>query len=113
MLLLAFGRDATTGLHLGLVHLVLWQSWTAQIFFTLASLVFGGVTYMLWLWVSPVLGARSFAPQLARQSATAALVFAVVSAIVVWAATWHSRGGIGLFGTPTGPDVHLTITPPT
>src|SRR5262249_35462515 len=111
MMLLVFGTGATTGLHLGLVHLVLWQSWTAPIVFTLASLVFGGVTYMLWLWVFPVLGGRSFAAQLARQSAAAAPGFAVVSAIVVWAATWHSRGGIGLFGTPTGPDVHLTITP--
>ena len=111
MMLLVFGTGAATGLHLGLVHLVLWQSWTAPIVFTLASLVFAGVTYMLWLWVFPALGGRSFPAQLARQSATAALVFAVVSAIVVWAATWHSRGGIGLFGTPTGPDVHLTITP--
>jgi len=112
MVLLVFGTGAATGLHLGLVHLVLWQSWTAPIVFTLASTVFGGVTYVLWRWVFPTLGGRTVAGQLARQAVVAGLVFAVVSAVVVWAVTsWHSKGGIGLFGTPTGADVHLTITP--
>jgi len=111
MVLLAFGTGAATGLHLGLVHLVLWKSWTAPIVFTLASTAFAGVTYALWRWVFPYLGGRTLAGQLVRQALVAALVFAVVSAVVVWVFTWHSKGGIGLLGTPTGEDIHLTITP--
>ena len=40
----------------------------------------------------------------------ALLVFTVVSASWWSGSTWLA-GGIGLFGTPTGRDVHLTITP--
>jgi signal transduction histidine kinase len=110
MLLLVFGTGLATGLHLGLLHLVLWRSWKAPLTFLLASTVFAVVTYALWRWVFPALGGRTFGRQLVRQGAVAVLVLAVVSVLVVGTATWLS-GGIRLFGVPTGPDVQFTVTP--
>ena len=110
MLLLVFGTGLATGLHLGLLHLVLWRSWKAPITFVLASSLFSLTTYILWRWIFPVLGGRNVGRQIARQAVAAVVVLAALSTAVVGVTTWLS-GGIGLFGTPIGTDLHLTITP--
>jgi signal transduction histidine kinase len=110
MLLLVFGTGLATGLHLGLLHLVLWRSWKAPLTFILASSVFSLATYMLWRWVFPVLGGRSVAGRFARQAVASVIVLGAVSVAVVGTSTWLS-GGIGLFGVPTGREIDLTITP--
>jgi sensor histidine kinase YesM len=110
MLLLVFGISLATGLHLGLLHLVLWRSWKAPLTFFLASSVFAVVTYALWRWVFPAFGGRRLGSQLALQAVAAIVVLAAVSVAVVGTSTWLA-GGIGLFGVPTGRDIHVTITP--
>jgi sensor histidine kinase YesM len=110
MLLLVFGTGLATGLHLGLLHLVLWRSWKAPLTFFLASSVFSAATYGLWRWVFPVVGGHSFGGRLLRQVVASIVVLAAVSVAVVGTSTWLS-GGIGLFGVPTGTEIHLTITP--
>ncbi len=111
MLLLVSATGMATGLHLGLLHFLLWRSWTAPVTFVLASLVFSFVTYGLWRWVFPRLGGRTFAGQLVRQGSVTALVFATVSIVVVGVSTWLIGGPVGLFGPPGGTDLHVTITP--
>src|SRR5262245_15322796 len=110
MLLLVFGMGLAIGLHLGLLHLVLWRSWKAPLTFVLASTIFSLATYVLWRWVFPVLGGQSLPSRLLRQTVVSVIVLATVSVAVVGTATWLS-GGIGLFGVPTGPEISLTITP--
>ncbi len=110
MLLLVLGTSLATGLHLGLLQFVLTQSWKSPVTFMLASAVFALVSYGLWRWVFPALGGRTLGRQLARQAAVSIAVLAIVSASVVGVSTWL-KGGVGLFGTPTGPDIHVTITP--
>src|SRR5215510_13390448 len=90
MLLLVFGTGLATGLHLGLLHLVLWRSWKAPLTFILASTVFSFVTYILWRWVFPVLGGQSLPGRLVRQAVVSVLVLATVSVAVVGTATWLS-----------------------
>src|SRR5262245_24563898 len=107
MLMLVFGTGLATGLHLGLLHLVLWRSWKAPVSFFLASSVFSLATYALWRWVFPTLGGRSFASRLVRQAVACVVVLAAVSVAVVGTSTWLA-GGIGLFGTPSGREIHLT-----
>lgn len=111
MLLLVFGTAVAMGLHLGLLHMILLGAWRAPVMFVLGSLVFAGFTYMLWRWVFPVLGGSSFTQQLARQALVTTLVLAVVSVAVVGASLWLHGAPTGLFGTPAGDDLHLTITP--
>src|SRR5262245_58258529 len=110
MMMLVFGTGLAIGLHLGLFHLVLWHSWRAVITFVLGSSLFSLITYVLWRWVFPALGGRSFGSQLARQTVAALIVLTALSVTVVAVFSWLS-GGIGLFGVPVGNDLHLTITP--
>ena len=111
MLILVFGTGLAIGLHLGLLHLVLLRAWLAPMTFIAASFVFSLATYCLWRWVFPRLGGRTLATQLLRQGAVTVPVVGAVSAAVVALATWSSNSPIGLFGVPSGDDVHLTITP--
>ncbi len=110
MLLLVVGTGVATGLHLGLLHLVLLRAWLAPVTFVVGSLVFSLVTYALWRWVLPRLGGRSAAAQLLRQAVVTLAVLATVSVTVVAVATMASEGTSGLFGAPVGPDLHLTVT---
>ena len=111
MLLLVIGTGMATGLHLGLLHIVLVRRWSTPVAFVLGSLVFSLVTYALWRWVLPRLGGRTFPAQLLRQAVASLVVLGVVSVTVVFIATWASGHPGALFSTPTGPDIHLTITP--
>jgi sensor histidine kinase YesM len=110
MLLLVVGTGLATGLHLGLLHLVLLRAWLAPVTFVVGSLVFSLAIYALWRWVLPRLGGRTAGAQLFRQSVVTLAVLGAVSIAVVAVATWVSEGAGGLFGTPVGPDLHLTVT---
>lgn len=110
MVLLVFGMGAATGLHLGLLHLFLWRSWAAPVTFVLASFVFAALTYVLWRWVFPALGGRTLAGQLVRQTAVSLIAFSALSMIVAAVAAWFLNAP-SLFGTPTAPEQHITITP--
>ncbi len=110
MLLLVLGTGIASGLHLGLLHLFLWRSWSAPVTFVLASIVFSSVTYSLWRWVFPVLGGRSWTGQLVRQTVVSLLVFGTLSMIVAAVAAWFLNAG-SLFGAPNAPEQIITITP--
>jgi two-component system LytT family sensor kinase len=110
MLLLVLGTGMATGLHLGLLHLVMWRSWTAPLTFVVASAVFALVTYGLWGWVFPRFARHGLARQMLAQGAVAAVAFAAVSLAVVATTTWLG-GGVAFLGEPSGAEVQLTITP--
>jgi two-component system LytT family sensor kinase len=61
--------------------------------------------------VLPRLGGRTFPAQLLRQAIVSLVVLSVVSVTVVFIATWASGHPGALFSTPSGSDIHLTITP--
>jgi len=109
MMLLVFGTGAAIGLHIGLLHFIVWRSpwWLAIL--VASSLVFAGVTYTLWRWVFPRLGARSLPGSVALQAAVSCLAFAGVSLLV--GELFYSLAGRPLFGTAGGHEVHLTIPP--
>src|SRR5262245_21748556 len=110
MLMLVFGTGLAVGLHLGLLHLVLWGSWKTVLTFFLASGVYALLTYMLWRWVFPVLGGRTFGGQLVRQGLAAVAAFTILSLAIDGTSNWLA-GGVGLFGVPTGNDLQITVTP--
>src|SRR5207249_10618554 len=58
MMLLVFGTGAAIGLHIGLLHFIVWRSpwWLAIL--VASSLRFARVPYTLWRWVFPRPGAR-------------------------------------------------------
>ena len=110
MLLIVFGVGGATGLHLGLLHLFLWRSWTAPLVFVGGSLCFSAITYVLWRWVFPRLPGATFWGQVAIQMAVATVVFGVFSAASI-SLIGHLLGYPPLVGTPLGDDHHITITP--
>jgi signal transduction histidine kinase len=111
MLLLVFGTGLATGLHLGLLHLVLARNWLAPVTFVAGAAVFSFVAYVLWRWVFPRLGGETPGARLLRQGVVTLVVLSAVSVAVVAAATVVSGKPNGLFGAPRGEDIHLTITP--
>ena len=110
MLLLVFGTGTAMGLHLGLLHLFLWHTPAALSTFLVPSLVFSAVTYAVWRWVVPRLGGRSLAEQIVVQVVVSFLVFGVLSLLATEIVT-SLIGSPGIFGTPTGEALHITITP--
>jgi signal transduction histidine kinase len=110
MLLLVLGTGCATGIHLGLLHFVLWRSWAAPITFIVASLVFSAVTYALWRWVFPQLGGRTLAAQITRQGIASFAAFIAVGFLVASVGAWL-LGAPSLFGIPGGAEQHITITP--
>ncbi len=110
MLLLVLGTGAATGLHLGLLHLFMWRTWAAPVTFFLGSVIFATFTYLLWRYVFPRLGGRTLVGQLVRQTAVAILVFGTISLLVTTVAVYFLNAP-PLFGVPTLPEQHLTITP--
>jgi signal transduction histidine kinase len=110
MLLMVLGTGAAVGLHLGLLHLFMWRSARVPLVFVTGSLCFAVVTYVLWRWVFPRLQGRTLASQLAMEMAVSIVAYGLLSACVA------SMGGYlldapPLFGTPTGIEQHVTITP--
>jgi signal transduction histidine kinase len=110
MLLLVFGTGLAVGLHLGLLHLFLWNSPRALFTFLGSSLFFSSATYVLWRWVFPRLGGRTLTAQIALQTGVSLVVFSIVSVLVVEVVT-RLIGAPSLFGVPSGQEVHITITP--
>jgi signal transduction histidine kinase len=110
MTLLVFGTGAAIGLHLGLLHLFLWRSPWALLSFFSSSFLFSGTIYALWRWIFPQLGGRRLVGQLALQAGVSCLAIGLVSFAVTEVVT-ALVGAPGLFGSPTGPEVHITITP--
>jgi len=107
MMLLVFGTGAAIGLHVGLLHFIVWRSpwWLAIL--VASSLLFSGVTYGLWRWVFPHLHARSLPVSIALQAAVSCVAFAGV-ALIVGEVLFTLRP---LFGLGAGHELHLTITP--
>ena len=110
MLLLVLGMGAAMGLHLGLLHLFMWKSVKGPIVFFLGALCFATTTYTLWRWAFRKLPGKTLGTQLAAQAIFAVLVYGILSVVIVSISTYF-LGAPGLFGTPLGPDEHLTITP--
>ncbi len=110
MLLLVFGTGAAIGLHLGLLHVFLWRRPFPLITSLAGSFVLSGVTYALWRWVFPHLGGRTLPRQIALQALVAAGAYGAVS-LVMTEIVRMLVGAPPLFGTPTGSELHLTITP--
>jgi len=110
MLLLVFGTGAAIGLHLGLLHVFLWRSLTPLGTSLGGSLVFSAMTYVLWRWIFPRLGGRTLPIQIAREAAVVTIAFTIVS-VGLTELVVRLIGAPTLFGTPLGPDVHITITP--
>src|SRR5438445_9803297 len=109
MPILVFGTGAAIGLHVGLLHFIIWRSpWWLAILVS-SSLLFAGMTYALWRWVFPRLGGRSFPAAFALQAGVSFLAFVAVSLLV--GGILHTLAGRPLFGATAGHDVHLTITP--
>jgi sensor histidine kinase YesM len=110
MLLLVLGTGCATGVHLGLLHFVLWRSWAAPLTFVVGSLAFSGVTYVLWRWVFPRLGGRTLPAQLTRQAIASFTIFIMLGFLAASIGAWL-LGAPSLFGLPVGTEQHITITP--
>jgi signal transduction histidine kinase len=110
MTILVFGTGAAIGLHLGLLHLFLWRRPAALVIFVACSVFFSSAVYALWRWVFPRLGGRSFPARLVLQAGVSFLVLGAVSFLVTEAVT-AAIGAPGLFGTPSGEERHIVVTP--
>lgn len=108
--LLVFGTGAAIGLHLGLLNLFLWETWTAPLVFFAASLLMASITYALWSWVFPHLGGRTRASQIARQALVSLIVFGS-TCLAVGESASRLAGGTGLFGAPPASPRTITLTP--
>ena len=112
MMLLVFGTGAAIGLQLGLLHVFLWKSPLALVTFLGSALVFSCFTYALWRWVFPHLAGGSLVRQIVLQTLVSALTFAALS-LVSTEVVVTLLGAPSLFGSPTGVEKHITITPET
>ena len=110
MLLLVLGMGAAVGLHLGLLHLYMWKTMMGPALFFAGSLAFSIVTYVLWRWAFPRLPGKTLTSQVAVQVAFAVMAYGVLSVIVVSFGAYLLNAP-AMFGTPFGPEDHITITP--
>src|SRR5687767_6875849 len=110
MLLLVLGTGAAVGLHLGLLHLYMWRTVLGPVLFFTGALAFSVVTYALLRWAFPRLPGRTLASQIAVQVAFSLLVYGILSVAVVSLGAYY-LGMPMMFGTPTGTEQVITITP--
>ena len=110
MLLLLFGTGAAVGLHMGLLHLFLWRRPAALLAFLIPSLLFSTAIYGLWRWVFPHLRRPSMAHELVLESLVSLVTLAIVSVVTIDVVA-QLLGAPSLFGTATGAELHLTVTP--
>jgi signal transduction histidine kinase len=110
MLLLVFGTGVAFGLQSAILHYVRWHSRTAFALFLISSLFFSGLTYVLWQWVFPHLRKGSFARQIVLQLAVSLVGFGLLAVLVTEVVT-SVLGSPSLFGPPTGPELHVVLTP--
>jgi signal transduction histidine kinase len=111
MMLLVFGTGAAIGLHVGLLHFLIWRRPSWLVLFVASSLLFSGVTWALWRWVFPRLGGGSPVRVVAVQ--TLVSFFAFVTFSVVFAELFAAFAGRpSLFGVAAvGQELHLVVTP--
>jgi signal transduction histidine kinase len=110
MMLLVFGTGAAIGLQLGMLHVLVWGFARALVTFIPSALLFSGATYALWRWLFPRLGGRSLGAQIAIQTVVSLLAFTVLSFLLTEIVV-TALGAPSLFGTPTGPEKQITLTP--
>jgi LytS/YehU family sensor histidine kinase len=110
MLLLVFATGAAIGIHLALLHIVLFRSWGAVVPFVAGSLLFSGAIYALWRWVFPRFDGQSLPVQIALEAISVCVVVGLLSLVTVEVVT-VALGGPSLFAPPTGPEKHITVTP--
>jgi signal transduction histidine kinase len=110
MLQLVLAMGGAVGLHLGLLHLFLWKTAAAPITFLSCALAFSAVAYALQRWIFPRLARPVFGVQLALEICAATIAFGTLS-VAVASTVAYLLGAPPLFGVPTGPEEHLTITP--
>jgi signal transduction histidine kinase len=109
-MMLVFGMGAATGLHLGLMHLVLWRSWAALLTFFVGSLIYSACTYVLWRYILPWLPGPHGSKRLALEVLVTLATFALLSLAVV-AGGAMALGVGGVLSHPAGPQMTVTITP--
>jgi signal transduction histidine kinase len=110
MLWLTLGTGAAVGLHLGLLHVFMWKSYKGLELFFSGAIVFSLVTYWLWRWVFPGIRATRLSSQLAAETLIATVAYGALSVVVVSIGA-YLIGAPSIFGTPTGIEEHITITP--
>jgi signal transduction histidine kinase len=110
MLLLVLGMGAAVGLHLGLLHLYMWRTLKGPAVFFGGSLAFSAITYTMWRWAFPRLPGKTLPSQVASQVVFSVVVFGILSVLVVSVGAYF-LGAPPIFGTPFGPEDHITITP--
>src|SRR4029077_1722289 len=98
------------GLHLGLLHLFMWNSAKGPAVFFLGALAFSTVTYVLWRWAFPRLPGKTFVAQVTAEVACSLVAYGVLSVVVVSVGAYFV-GAPSLFGIPGGLEEHITITP--
>src|SRR5262249_15697121 len=111
MMLLVFGTGAAIGLQSGILHVFLWRSWAALVTFVGSALVFAALTYLLCRWVFPRVGGRSLPGQVALQAGVSCLTFLVLSVLTTELVVTLLGNAPSMFGTPTGAEKIITITP--
>jgi signal transduction histidine kinase len=107
-MLFLYGTGLAIGLHLGLIHLFLFRSRGAFVFFLGATLIFSTVTLVLWQSVLPRFSALRPLHRLWWQSLVAVVAFTVLS----FAATEMNAlllGGHSLLQPYAGGDRTITI----
>jgi two-component system LytT family sensor kinase len=75
MMLLVFGTGAAIGLQSGLIYLLVSRSAGALFVFVGMSLVYAGITYVLWRWIFPLVRTLSVALELLAHTLIATTVF--------------------------------------
>lgn len=107
--LFVYGTSAAIGLHLALIHLQLWRSVPAFLFFLTAAGVYATAMLVLWHWVFPNLPGKSVVSNTAWQSGVCLLVFTVVS-LVTTEAFGILVDGKSLFRPDEVADLTITIS---
>jgi len=110
MFQVVLAMGAAVGLHLGLLHLFLWKTAAAPLTFFVCALVFASVAYALQRWIFPALSRPSFAAQVTLEVVAATIAFGALS-VVVASTVAYLLGAPPLFGSPTGAEEHILITP--
>ena len=108
--LVILSTGTVTGLHLGLLHLFLWDNPLAPVIFVVGAFGYSCASFGLQQWVFPRLPGRSAAARLVVQTLVALASFLVMALVGLWV-TGLFLDVPPLFGVPTGDAKIVTITP--
>jgi two-component sensor histidine kinase len=106
--LFVYGTGLAIGLHLALIHLQLFRSFKAFVFFFFAAFLFGTVMLALWRWVMPRMPGASPFSHTAWQAVLALATFTILS-LVVTEMFGLLVDGRSLFRPYDGADINITI----